>query len=470
MKHRLILSGAVLLISFSCASLVFAQAVSSTVIVSTSTLATSTAATPQITFPIPALGNCASKDACHAYCEVAANMQACTTFAQSHGLVTKEAADKSKKFATLIQSADGGPGGCTTPQACAAFCATTDHLDACVAFAKLHGLDNNQSAQGEKILKFIKSGGQLPGGCTSQDSCEAYCSNLAHAAQCLQFAQSAGITSSTVMMQGPGMREDNDGSSTPRVANINILQKFAELVASGETPGGCTTIDTCQTYCSVATHREECLTFAVKAGLVSAEQANERKESGFKGPGGCDSQESCAAYCADTTHQAECMAFAKERGLNASGTVPMPLRNGSGTMPMPPAFMRDGSGTRDGGDSSGTRGMPGIMPMPPKDFRNASSFPPMPSPMPFNSSSMPFPSRDGRGGDMRMMGSSTTNMPNMNMQGPSSGPGPGSQTGQPPLPFNKPSGDSSLNTPKQSLASITQIFQDFLVNLGNLLP
>src|SRR5579864_6307813 len=133
-----------------------------------------------VTFPVAALGNCANQDACRAYCNDPANMAACTAFAQSNGLVSKNDAAKASKFAQILQNG-GGPGGCGTPDACAAYCSTIANLDACVSFAKAHGFTDDHIAQGEKVLKYIQSGGKTPGGCDSQSSCQSYCSDLSHA-------------------------------------------------------------------------------------------------------------------------------------------------------------------------------------------------------------------------------------------------------------------------------------------------
>src|SRR3989344_5719153 len=74
-----------------------------------------------ITFPIPELGNCGSKNECRAYCSEPANISACVKFAQDHGLMNKEEAARAEKFRERLQ-AGGGPGGCNSPQSCKTFC------------------------------------------------------------------------------------------------------------------------------------------------------------------------------------------------------------------------------------------------------------------------------------------------------------------------------------------------------------
>src|SRR6266404_8416038 len=58
--------------------------------------------TQRITFPIPELGNCASKDACRVYCNDTANIDVCVSFAKAHGLMNKDDGDRAGKFRDAI--------------------------------------------------------------------------------------------------------------------------------------------------------------------------------------------------------------------------------------------------------------------------------------------------------------------------------------------------------------------------------
>ncbi len=258
--------------------------------------------TQGITFPVPELGNCADKDACRAYCNQPTHMDECIKFAKSHGLMNKDEADKSEKFRELMASGSG-PGGCTNPRDCEAYCSGTSNLEVCVKFAEEHGFKGEHFEQGKKVYEYIKSGGQLPGGCTSKESCEKYCSDFSHAQECFEFAQKAGIT----QVAPPG---GGGGSVSPEQ-----LQKFLELIKKGETPGGCKSKDECESYCKDQAHRDECVAFGVKAGFIKPEEAEMIKKSGGNGPGGCNSPESCHAYCNDQAHREECFKFAEEHGF-----------------------------------------------------------------------------------------------------------------------------------------------------------
>lgn len=206
----------------------------------TTTAAPATSTPPQITFPIPELGNCANQNDCKTYCDVSANQQACLSFAQAHGLMRAEEVSRAKKMLQLTQS------------------------------------------------------GQTPGGCTTKDSCESYCSASAHASECISFAEKNGL------IQGKDLED---------------AKKILPLLQSGQTPGGCTSKDACEAYCSDSSHAAECVNFAEKAGLISSQEADMARKTGGKGPGGCTSEESCNTFCNQKENQQACFNFAKENNL-----------------------------------------------------------------------------------------------------------------------------------------------------------
>ncbi len=245
-----------------------------------------------ITFPIPELGNCESKDACKAYCDDTAHMAACIAFAESHGLMNKDEASRAKKFGEQLQNGEG-PGGCASPKECRTFCSQVQNIEICTAFAKEHGIKDENTNRGEKLSAFLKSGGKMPGDCNSEETCKAYCSDFSHSEECFAFAKKTGIA---------------DGSAQPPA-------KFLELVKAGETPGGCTTKDQCEKYCTDTAHRDECIAFAEKAGFIEQSQGDKLREAGGKGPGGCDSEVACRDYCNDPSHHEECFKFGVERGF-----------------------------------------------------------------------------------------------------------------------------------------------------------
>lgn len=308
MKKEIFTSASIIISALFTSSVIIAQAQTATSSVSqaTGTAVAATAAststvTQGITFPVPELGNCSNKDDCRNYCSQTANIDACIAFAKAHGLMNSDEASKASSFKKILQSG-GGPGGCTTPDECQSFCNNIANLDTCVSFAKTHNLSGNSEdiTQAQKIADYIKSGGQMPGGCTTKDSCESYCSDFSHAQECSAFAQKAGLTQNTGVQGGIPQGQ---------------FQKFLELAQSGQTPGGCKSKDQCENYCSDSAHSAECIKFGQEIGAISSDQAEKLQKLGGKGPGGCASQDSCSAYCNDPSHRDECIKFAGDNGL-----------------------------------------------------------------------------------------------------------------------------------------------------------
>ena len=212
-----------------------------------------------ITFPVPELGNCADKSDCRAYCDDAAHMESCIAFGQKHGLINETEAKRAQGFAKALKSGDG-PGGCASQNECNNYCSSLDHLEQCLDFAKSNNINDRHVAEGEKILKHMQQGGKTPGGCSSKENCQAYCGDFSHAKECYEFAKAAGIEQGGDSETGPG---DSGNNPTPEQ-----LEKLAELTQKGETPGGCTSKDSCQAYCGEPGHGEECVAFGVKAGFI----------------------------------------------------------------------------------------------------------------------------------------------------------------------------------------------------------
>lgn len=247
-----------------------------------------------ITFPISELGNCASQAECKTYCDVATNQDACATFAETHGFISKEQIQKEKEINQL--ATQGGPGGCTSRDACRVYCSDATHQDECVTFAKAHGLIKEKKA--EALEELIAQGG--PGGCKSEKECKTYCADSANQDICLQFAI------------------DNNLISKEKIAKI---KKFKDISEQGG-PGGCGSSDTCRAYCSDVTHQDECIAFAKEHGLINKEEAKmmergrelARKVKEIGGPGDCKSEQECRAYCEKPENVDACLAFAVEHG------------------------------------------------------------------------------------------------------------------------------------------------------------
>lgn len=167
-----------------------------------------------VIFPITELGGCTSKEACRVYCETAAHHDACFAYAKTHGLMRAEEIEKARQFIKerasstpkmipglplrgnasssieAILAAGGGPGGCTTRDACKTYCDDTAHSAECLAFAKAHNL-----MTGPEIERAKKLHDQVgPGGCKGEQ-CKEYCKDSEHIQVCVTFAEQNGFIS-----------------------------------------------------------------------------------------------------------------------------------------------------------------------------------------------------------------------------------------------------------------------------------
>lgn len=245
-----------------------------------------------ITFPIPELGNCASKDECRAYCDDPANTDQCLDFAVAHGLMSQADAEQAKQF--LNQT---GPGGCKGEE-CRDYCEDPAHRDECLDFAVEQGLVPAEVAQ--EVRRFPTSG---PGGC-QEEACREYCDNPGNAEECLNFAV--------------------ENNLIPVEAAEQARRMLRALAQGG--PGGCQGEDECRDYCENPANQEACFAFAEQNGLIPPEEL-ERAKKGREilvkietegGPGGCRGEDECRLYCSDPTHTEECVQFAVQGGFMTS--------------------------------------------------------------------------------------------------------------------------------------------------------
>lgn len=256
----------------------------------------------RVSYPVAELGDCDSRESCRAYCDMTEHMNACISFAKKQGLMNEEEIKRAEAFSSKL-SGGKGPGGCSSPQSCRAYCENIANIESCLSFAEENNLEADESKEARKIVTYLKSGGTMPGGCTSRASCERYCGDFSHAEECFLFAKKAGLA------------QEHRGGKEEDMPSEEQFKKLMRLAKDGETPGGCTSKESCESYCKADGHMEECLTFAEKAGFIDKGKAEKLKKLGGKGPGGCNSEESCHAYCSDPANQEACFAFAKEHGL-----------------------------------------------------------------------------------------------------------------------------------------------------------
>jgi hypothetical protein len=266
-------------------------------------------------------GGCDSHRSCATYCSNPSNTIECIEFAVGEGHMSQEQANRIlqslsgdiprirrphvmvpgvdvgvdpehnidvAKVQLLLQE-ENGPGGCSSFAECETYCNNPANDNECFDYAVEHDLI--PTAQIEEIKRLQNVVG--PGGCQGRE-CEAYCDAAGHENECLEFAHEQGFIDSE---------------------QYSHMKKFVDL----EGPGGCRARE-CQAYCEDLAHQQECFAFARENGLLSAEEVasiekiHSRLESGG-GPGSCTSEVERRHYCSDPSHLDECSAFAVDAGL-----------------------------------------------------------------------------------------------------------------------------------------------------------
>lgn len=218
-----------------------------------------------VTFPIADLGECVDYSSCRTYCEDPVNQSTCIDFAKKKGFYKEDSIKTQSRFIDLAKRELG----CDSEASCREFCSNEANWEKCGEFARRHNLTGGvtHDPKDAKILEVAKT--EL--GCTSYESCMAFCHEEPNRQKCSDFAKKAGIRGG----------EHHVG------------------------PGGCNSEATCKVFCSDPNNFQECSRFGGGTGGGSG--------GGFHGPGGCNSEESCKAYC--QSNPSECkIIMAGEHG------------------------------------------------------------------------------------------------------------------------------------------------------------
>ncbi|MDP3792337.1 MAG: LamG domain-containing protein [bacterium] len=238
-------------------------------------------------------GQCKDEASCRNYCEDIDNIGECVDFVEKFNLASSDELKEIRQMADVKKAGVAFPGNCKTKESCLKYCDNSANAVVCMEFALKAGFIPKEDAEAvSKIIPYLKSGGKLPGGCTTKESCDAYCGSETHVIECVDFAVGAGFMS----------KEDAE-----------IVKK-----TGGKGPGNCRSKEACENYCKDEKHIDECVDFGVKAGFISAEEAEMAKK--FKitsGPGGCKSKADCEAFC--VVNQDICIEWGKEHGIDMGG-------------------------------------------------------------------------------------------------------------------------------------------------------
>lgn len=249
----------------------------------------------EINYPVPELGNCQNEAECRAYCDNWENIEECVSFAEVHNLLSPEELAKDKKIIKVLAEGVSLPGGCLNPTQCEVYCDQPTVIEECIDFAeKARIIPSEEAREARLVRKAMLAGIPFPGDCRTKEKCDAYCSQPDHMGECFSYACKIGIISPEACSRG---------------------KKGVSLMAKGESPGGCKSKEECEVYCAEGSHTEECVSFALKAGLMTEEEAEISRRTGGVGPGGCKSKEECDAFCNNPANQETCFQFALDHGL-----------------------------------------------------------------------------------------------------------------------------------------------------------
>ncbi|MCI0542738.1 hypothetical protein L0Y69_03255 [bacterium] len=239
-------------------------------------------------------GGCWDLNECEAYCDAEEHWTECAEFADEANLSVEVPDDKKAVFAAMEKGES--PGQCKDEASCRNYCEDIDHIEECVDFVEKFNLASSDELKEIRQMADVKKAGvAFPGNCKTKESCLKYCDNSANAVVCMEFALKAGFIP----------KEDAEA----------VGKIIPYLKSGGKLPGGCTRKESCDAYCAVESHINECADFAVGAGFATQEEAEEMKRTGGKGPGNCRSREACDNYCKDAAHIDECMEFAIKAGF-----------------------------------------------------------------------------------------------------------------------------------------------------------
>src|SRR3989344_3670133 len=86
-----------------------------------------------IQYPVPQLGNCKNESDCRLFCDNPKNLKACLDFAEQHNLIPENELEQGKRF---LAAGSKGPGGCTSKDSCEAYCNDISRINECVAFTE----------------------------------------------------------------------------------------------------------------------------------------------------------------------------------------------------------------------------------------------------------------------------------------------------------------------------------------------
>ncbi|MDO8443498.1 MAG: hypothetical protein Q7S78_00710 [Candidatus Azambacteria bacterium] len=238
-------------------------------------------------------------------------------------------------------------GNCESEDSCRGYCGKQENYAVCADYGQKNNIISEEDAERAKEFADVLKG-EGPGGCKDEKSCKGYCEGATHLDECLSFAEKHNFIAGDQLAEArkiskalkdgatlPGGCTDKATCDTYCKVSTHVeeclgfakkagfiseqeaveAEKVLPFIKSGQTPGGCTTKTDCQKYCDNSNNNSECTDFAEKAGFMNKEEADMARKTGGKGPGNCKSKDSCEQYCNKKDNQKECFGFAQKYNL-----------------------------------------------------------------------------------------------------------------------------------------------------------
>lgn len=144
-------------------------------------------------------------------------------------------------------------GNCAEVGECETYCNQPANIIACTDFAEQRALLSPKMIADGRTLISLLTGGQLPSDCRTVGECETYCQGGVRSVRdCLRAVEKANFLAPEALTK---------------------LRQTVTAFTGGDRPGACQTWADCRTYCADTANLNTCLDFAVKAGVISPEDA-----------------------------------------------------------------------------------------------------------------------------------------------------------------------------------------------------
>ena len=234
---------------------------------------------------------CRGKQACDDYCQQPDNMEVCMNFAIEAGFMDEKDKEDAQK---MLQALKKGvkPPNCRGKDECDVYCQSDEHFEECADFAEAAGF---MSAEDAEMARKTK--GKGPGGCKGKEECESFCNNPSNQEACFKFAEENGLIPPEElekMKEGMNrMREDVDKmpSEVKDCLESALGEGVVNKIQSGELVPGPQLGDAIQNCFQQNMPQQQ-------ENMQGQEGMPLPGEGGFRGgPGGCSTPEECQSYC-----------------------------------------------------------------------------------------------------------------------------------------------------------------------------